>query len=358
MNKHPPIVHQVHIIVLCIHSCFQSFQNTISAKGQVLSFLWLYESPAASGLPVALFLWQLLLYHSIAARNLFFLWVTLLLLSLPADELVKAEAACSLLNIFSHLSTWPGPSLLWFWLTPRSSPPDLALPPSHSWLTESSLFPNQHPPHPPLHPFPPAGFTIHRRFLFHGFSSFWESSTIFRDLKRTFLVLEGPGLCPSTPHRGLFHDVLMKHCFRVPQLPVPLHGAAHHAGRTHLQVLGQLVARDMKRGQPYSELRHGTCSKGQSSSAQPFAHVEGSTADRWQFIIKADTGLHGHVAVTAEASLAVSVLPLRRPACPTLETPKARGRRKQGLLADKLLHVCEGLSFIYFLFIHADCRNL
>ena len=77
-----------------------------------------------------------------------------------------------------------------------------------------------------------------------------------------------------------------------------------------------------------------------------FAHVEGSPAGQVAVYHRArDTGLHGHVAVTVEASLTVSVLPWRRPACPTLETPKAGGKRKQVTAGREALHVCECLSF-------------
>lgn len=68
-----------------------------------------------------------------------------------------------------------------------------------------------------------------------------------------------------------------------------------------------------------------------------FAHVEGSATGQVAAYHQAgDAGLHGKVAVPVEASLTVSVLPWRRPACPALDTSEARGKRKQMAAEEKL----------------------
>lgn len=90
---------------------------------------------------------------------------------------------------------------------------------------------------------------------------------------------------------------------------------------------------DMEEGAAVFRVEAGTRSKGQSSQCSAsFAHVEGSTAGQVAVYHRArDTGLQGHVAVTPAEAISHSVCAALEEACvcPTLETPKARGRRKQ-----------------------------
>ena len=52
-----------------------------------------------------------------------------------------------------------------------------------------------------------------------------------------------------------------------------------------------------------------------------------------------DIGLHRNMAVTAEACLTMPVLPRWGPACPALEMPKAKEKRKQMSAGRKALGV-------------------
>ena len=103
----------------------------------------------------------------------------------------------------------------------------------------------------------------------------------------------------------------MKGSFRVHVWPaIPLHGAADHTGRAHLQVLGQLVAGHGKGAAIFRIEAWNLLQRAEELMLCLFAHVEGSTTG--QVAVYHQTGdirLHRNVAVTVEAFLTMPVLP-------------------------------------------------
>lgn len=61
-----------------------------------------------------------------------------------------------------------------------------------------------------------------------------------------------------------------------------------------------------------------------------FAHVEGGATEQATVYHQAgDAGLYRNVAVPVDTSFTMPVLPRWGPACPALDTPRARGKRTQ-----------------------------